>query len=253
MSSSTLYSFWNEQASATRPGNRSRQKASTSSALSDSTSGGSCRVAAKQDLLQRVPAQPETQRLERDDLLGRDVAEVHLGAEVPHEPRLRRFRRRLPDDVVEIDRVRDLVDEAGAHLAGGTEDAGGAALARLGDHLPGAGVALLLDPLHPLVRRVDDLGVLRADLGEDGEVAGEVGDQLELALARDRDGAVGDLDVREAVLEQPALELVELVPGVHRLEQGAATDDRRVERAVEGDLLLEVVRHVAGAPAELDD
>src|SRR5579885_3070843 len=207
MSSSTLSSFWNEQASATRPGNRSRQKASTSSALSDSTSGGSCRVAA------------------RDDLLGRDVAEVHLGTEVPHEPRLRRFRRRLPDDVVEIDRVRDLVDEAGAHLAGGTEDAGGAALARLGDHLPGAGVALLLDPLHPLVRRVDDLGVLRADLGEDGEVAGEVGDQLELALARDLDRSVRDLDVVEPVPLQPALVVVELVAHVDRLEERAADDD----------------------------
>ena len=66
--------------------------------------------------------------------------------------------------------------------------------------LPGAGGELLLDPLHPLVRGEDDLGVLRADLGEDGEVAGEVGDQLELPLARDVDRAVGDLDVVDAEL-----------------------------------------------------
>ena len=39
--------------------------------------------------------------------------------------------------------VRDLVDEPRAHLAGRSEDAGGAALAPLGDHLPGAGVELL--------------------------------------------------------------------------------------------------------------
>ena len=74
----------------------------------------------------------------------------------------------------------------------------------LGDHLPGAGLELFLDPLDPLVRRVDDVGVLRADLGEDGEVAREVGDQLELALARDVERAVGDLDVREAMLDEPA-------------------------------------------------
>ena len=48
--------------------------------------------------------------------------------------------------------------------------------------------------------RVLDRRVLRADLGEDGEVAREVGDQLELALARDVDRAVGDLDVRDAEL-----------------------------------------------------
>ena len=104
----------------------------------------------------------------------------------------------------EVDLVRDLVDEAGPHLAGRPEDAGGAALAALGDHLPGAGRELLLDPLDPLVRGEDDLGVLRADLGEDGEVAGEVGDQLELALARDVDRPVGDLDVVEAELLEPA-------------------------------------------------
>ena len=127
-----------------------------------------------------------------------------FGPEVLDEPGLRRLRRRLEDQVAEVDLVRDLVDEAGAHLAGRPEDAGGAALAALGDHLPGAGLELLLDPLHPLVRREDDLRVLRADLGEDGEVAREVGDQLELALARDLERAVGDLDVREALLVEPA-------------------------------------------------
>ena len=84
-----------------------------------------------------------------------------------------RLRRRLEDQVADVDRVDDLVDQPGAHLAGRAVDAGGAALAALGDHLPGAGVELLLDPLDPLVRREDDLGVLRADLGEDGEVARE--------------------------------------------------------------------------------
>ena len=59
--------------------------------------------------------------------------------------------------------------------------------------------------------------------------------------------------MREAVVGQPALELVDLVSRVDRLEERAAADDGRVEGAVERDLLLEVVRDVSGAPAELDD
>ena len=42
-----------------------------------------------------------------------------VGAEVLDEPRLARLGRRLPDEVVEVDLVRDLVDEARAHLARG--------------------------------------------------------------------------------------------------------------------------------------
>src|SRR5262249_8294978 len=157
----------------------SKTKPRISSGDIDSTSGR-CRLAAKQDLLQRVAAEPEAESLERYHFLGRDVAEVDVRPEVPHEPRLALLRRRLEDEVGERDLVGDLVDEAGAHVAVLAEDARGAALARLGDDLPGAGVLLLLDPLDPLVRRVDDVGVLGADLGENGEVAGEVLDQLEL-------------------------------------------------------------------------
>ena len=105
---------------------------------------------------------------------------------------------RLEDDVADVDRVDDLVDEPRPHVAGGPVDPGGAALATLGDHLPGAGVQVLPHPLDPLVGGVDDLRVLGADLGEDDEVAGQVGDQLELALAREVDRPVGDLDVGEA-------------------------------------------------------
>ena len=90
------------------------------------------------------------------------------------------------------------------------EDAGGAALARLGDHLPRAGGELVVQPRRPFVDRVLDRGVLGADLGENGEVAREVGDQLELALARDLDRAVRDLDVRQTEVGQPLLVLVEL-------------------------------------------
>src|SRR5207248_1879932 len=229
----TVSSFWKEHASATLPGNCSSTYSSTRSAGQLSTSVGSCRLTAKEHLLQGVAAQPEPERLERDDLLGRDVPEVHTGAEVLHEPRLRLLGRRLPDEVVEVDRMLDLRDQARAHLTVLPEDARGATLACLGDHLPRARVLFFLDPLDPFVRREDDLGVLRADLGEDGEVACEVGDQLELALARDVDRAIGDLDVCQAEAREPRLVLVELILDVDGLEEGAADHDRLALENVE--------------------
>src|SRR5690348_14931064 len=72
---------------------------SSSSAGIDSTSGGSRLGVAKQHLLERVGAEPEAERLERDHLVRRDVAEVDLAAEVPDEPGLRLLVRRLPDQV----------------------------------------------------------------------------------------------------------------------------------------------------------
>src|SRR5919201_300979 len=243
-----------EQVRHMRSPNSPCAQSSTSSALMGSTSGGrSAGVLAKQHLLQGVATQPEPEGLERDDFLGRDVAEVDVGAELLHEPGLRRLRRRLEDEVVNGNVVDDLVDEPGAHLAGRAVDPGRTAFAAFGDHFPSAPVELFLDPLHPEVRRVVDVRVLRADLRENGEVLCKLRDQLELALARDLERAVGDLDMREALIREPALELIELPPRVDGLEERAAAHDRRVERAVERDLLLEVVRDVPGAPAELDD
>src|SRR5437764_445408 len=56
-----------------------------------------------------------------------------------------------------------------------------------------------------------------------------------------------------ALLRQPLLEFVELLASVDGLEERPSADDRRVEGAVERDLLLEIVRDVPGAPAELHD
>ena len=201
----------------------------------------------------RVGAQPQPQRLERDDLVGRDVAEVDLGAEMADEPGLLILLRRLEEQVVDRHLVHDLVDQAGAHLAAAAEDAGGAALARLGDHLGRARLELLLDPRHPLVGREDALGVLRADLGQDDELLGERRDQLELGVALDLDRAVGDLDVGEAEALRPALELVHPAAGDGRLEQRAAAHDRDRRRLVGADLLAQVAGHVRRAPAHLDD
>src|ERR671924_724635 len=151
----------------------------SSSALmaSKSTSGswgGLLDASAKEHLLQRVAAEPEPERLERDDLLGRDVPEVDLGPEVLDEPRLRALRRRFPDQVVEAERVLDLVDEAGPELAGRAVDAGRAAFTPLGDDLPGARIELLPHPLHPEVGRDIDVRILGADLRHDDEVLREL-------------------------------------------------------------------------------
>src|SRR6266576_5310808 len=86
---------------------------------------GSCRLGvAKQNLLQGVAAQAEPERLERDDLVGRDVPEVHIRAEVLDEPGLRRLRGRFEDQVVDRDLVRDLLEQARAHVAVLAKDPG---------------------------------------------------------------------------------------------------------------------------------
>src|SRR5258707_5462376 len=147
MSSRTVSSFWKEQASATRPGNSATTSSRPRCAGHVSTSAGSCRLATEQHLLERVAAQPEAERLERDDLVGRDVAKVDRRAEALDEPRLRSLRRRLEDDVLDTDGVGDLTDQFSAHAARRVEDAGGAASPGLGDHFPRAGRELVAEPL----------------------------------------------------------------------------------------------------------
>src|SRR5262245_51572071 len=60
--------------------------------------GGNQGFPRDEHLLERVAPETQPQRLERDHLVGRDVAQIDIGAEVLHEPRLGRLRRRLPDD-----------------------------------------------------------------------------------------------------------------------------------------------------------
>src|SRR5919204_691002 len=147
MWTSTDDCFCHEHVRQSRSPNSACAQRRISSAGIASTSGSCGLGVAKQDLLERVAPEPEPQRLEGDDLLRRDVAEVHVGSELLHKPGLRAFRRGLEDELARGDLVHDLVDEAGAHLAGRAVDPGGAALAALGHHLPGAGFELLLDPL----------------------------------------------------------------------------------------------------------
>src|SRR5262245_32131105 len=95
MCTSTDDCFCQEQVRHSRSPCSAYAQRSTSSADMASRSGAGATATpgassgrgrlAKQDLLERVPAQAETQRLERDDLVRWDVAEVHVGAELLHE------------------------------------------------------------------------------------------------------------------------------------------------------------------------
>src|SRR5918997_4344743 len=223
MCTSTEDCFCHEQVrQSLSPYSSCAQRSRSSADIASKSSSGSGGAVAKQHLLQRVRAQPTAERLERDHLVRRDVPEVDGRPELLHEPGLRRLRGGLEDQVVGPDVVDDLVYEPGPHLAGRAEDPGRPALASLRDHLPGAGVELLLDPLDPEVGREVHLRVLRADLGEDGEVAGEVGDELEFLLPRHLHGAVRDLDVRQPELAEPAFVLLDLPTCPDRLEERPA-------------------------------
>src|SRR5687768_9574797 len=100
MCTSTDDCFCHEQVRQTRgQKNWCVQEISSSAVMASKSRSGSCgwlsaRI-AKEHLLQRVRTEPEAKRLERDDLVRRDVPEVDLRPEVPHEPGLRRLRRRL--------------------------------------------------------------------------------------------------------------------------------------------------------------
>src|SRR5919201_3831130 len=206
-----------------RSPNCSCAQRSTSSAPIDSTSGSrSAGAVAKQHLLERVAAQAAPERLERNDLVRRDVPEVHGRTELLDEPGLGCFRRRLEDDVRRPDGHGDLADQLGAHAAGGVEDPGGAAFPGLGDHLPRAGVELLLKPLDPLLAAVLDRRILRAHLRQNDEVAREVRDELELVVPRDLHGPVGDLDVLEPQAMEPGFVVAEPALRVDALEVGPA-------------------------------
>src|SRR3954451_17749054 len=159
---------------------------------------------------ERVGPQPDAQRLERDDVARVHVADVDVGAEALDEPDLLLALRRLEDEAVDVDLVRDLVDEPGADLAVGAIDAGRAVGAALAEDLGRAGLERLADELDPPVGSQERVRVLLAALGIDRAVARERADQVELLLARDRDDPARDLDVLDPELVEPAPKAVDL-------------------------------------------
>src|SRR5581483_10195583 len=99
MCTSTDDCFCHEQVRQRRSPNSAAAQRITPSADMASRSGWIRLGVAKQHLLERVAAETETQSLERDDLVGRDVSEVHGRPEVLDEPGLRGLGRRLEEQV----------------------------------------------------------------------------------------------------------------------------------------------------------
>ena len=150
------------------------------------------------EVQERVPAQPEAQGLDRDHLVGRDVAEVHVAAEVLDEPHLLLLAGRLEQQPAAVDGLADLLDEAFLHLAVRVIHPHGARLAALRDHLPRPGLELLLDHLDPALGSEDDVLALAADLAEDGEVLRQALNRLDLLRVIELDRAVRHFEVIDA-------------------------------------------------------
>ena len=133
-------------------------------------------------------------------------------------------------------------------------DAGGAALAALGDHLPGAGVELLADPLRPTgtARSPPRSPSSRPPRGRRSRARARRSARA-CARAAARSSRPRSRRARSGSRSSQRLYSSSLSLRDDGLEERPAAHDRRLERAVERDLLLEVVRDVRRPPAELDD
>src|SRR5438132_8961517 len=89
MCTSTDDCFCQEQVrQSLSPNSPYAQRMTSSADMASICSGLSRSALIEQDLLQGVAPEAEPERLERDHLVGRDVAKVHRRAELPDEPRL---------------------------------------------------------------------------------------------------------------------------------------------------------------------
>src|SRR5437588_10894923 len=217
-----------------------------------SISPGRSALAAR-EALDRVRAQAEPKRLQRRHVAGSDVSEVALGAAALQQPHLLAMRRRVEDQPVAVDRVRDLVDQPGSRFAVRTVDACRSRLARLRDHLPRARREVAFDLFDPDVRRHDELDVLAPDLGEHREASAQPFDQLALDVGVDRDRAIRDLDVSQPELVQPRDEPVDAALADRELGQRPAEHHGDVVGRVALELRAQVRSDERGAPTELDD
>src|SRR5207237_8107215 len=68
------------------PNSAAAHRSTSSAVMASKSRSGSRAVATEEHLLQRVGAQAAPQRLERDDLGGRDGPEVHARRDLPDEP-----------------------------------------------------------------------------------------------------------------------------------------------------------------------
>ena len=140
-----------------RPCEWATRPARTSSQLTSGRRRGGRR---HEDLLQRVAAEAEAERLEWDHFLGRDVAEVHA-RELPKcstNQACEDSSSRVDSQIVESISVRGSRRISPVRMSPSLRKilAAPPSLRPPWTHLPGARFELLLDRLHPLIRRVDD-------------------------------------------------------------------------------------------------
>ena len=188
--------------------------------------------------------------------LGSDVAEVDVGAEPAHEPHLLVLARRLEQDLARA-RSRGRSRRSGPpDLAVVAEDAGGAALARLGDHLPGAGLELGARSARPSGTAAMIAPVSSLEPTSDRTVNSCASRSISSSL-RSCSSAIVPSEISKCSspeLVDPVDQLVEPVLGDRQLGERAAEHDRDpVLRGSASSLRLEVAGRERGAPAELDD
>ncbi len=134
-----------------------------------------------------VRAQPEPDRLQREHVLGRDVAEVDVGTEAPHEPHLLVLARSLEQDLLRRDRVRRSRrsgPSAPRRRGGRCRTFPLSRASAITFHAP-ASSSGWISSTHRYGRH-DPRVVLGADLGQHDELLRQSLDQLELVVVRSR-------------------------------------------------------------------
>ena len=160
--------------------------------------------------VERVVAQAAAQRLQRDHVVGGDVAEVDVRADVAQQPRLLACAaapRRSPSRDRPRARSRSTSSAWTAPLGSNSPTVPLSRPSAMTQRRAGREVAEHLGAPRVGVR---GRGALAADLGDHGELLRELRDELRLLRRRHRQRAVGDLDVVDPELAQPvdvALEL----------------------------------------------
>ncbi len=238
------------------PGTRSRQRRNGSSSAARARGRrGRARCAQAQvavalrQQVERVEAQAAAQRLQRDHVLGADVAEVRRSARpgaaatpAASAAAPRRSRVSLPE------RAPGSRRRARRGRLPSASNSPTVPLSRPSAITIAAPAARSLSiSAHQSLATAS--AALAADLGDHGELAGELRDQLGLARARQRQRAVGDLDVIDPQLVQPLDVALQpsLVDG--DLQQRPAGADGDAGVAADRDLVGHGAADVRGAPA----
>src|SRR5712691_3976382 len=200
-----------------------------------------------------VGPEPPAESLYTENLVGWDVAQVRLGADMLHEPGLLSLRRRLEDDARYGDLSNDRFHQLLPDLTGGRVEAHGAGFAAFRDHVRGSSRQVLSHSLRPFGGDNRGHRILRTHLGQYREVLSEVSDQLSLQLGSQPDRSLGHLDSVHSHLGDPPGELTGLALHDRDLEQRAPWRNAHVMRPTRRHLAGNVPADIRRAPSELHD